>query len=131
MQDIIFLKKQAGNKLMLSMRFLIWLKGHFVGEDELGNRYYEERFLFSKPNRPPRRWVWYKNEAEPSKIPPQWYGWIHFTYEGPLTTTPYPWQESHQENTTGTTQAYYPDGSLYKRGPKPNFKRYKSWSPND
>ena len=44
--------------------------GKFVGEDRFGNKYYKS----SKG----KRWVIYKNNIESSKIPSDWYLWIHF-----------------------------------------------------
>lgn len=69
---------------MFTLRLLISLKGHFVGKDERGNLYYQEGYLFSKPNRRPHRWVIYKGEADPTAIPAAWHGWLHFTHEAPL-----------------------------------------------
>ena len=45
--------------------------GKLVGKDHLGNKYYE-----SKTG---RRWVIYNGEIEATKIPNEWYSWIHFT----------------------------------------------------
>ena len=45
--------------------------GKFVGKDEFGNKYYE-----SKKG---KRWVIYSEEIDASKIPVEWYSWIHFT----------------------------------------------------
>ena len=45
--------------------------GKFVGKDSFGNKYYE-----SKNG---KRWVIYANEIDASKIPVEWYSWIHFT----------------------------------------------------
>ena len=45
--------------------------GKFVGEDELGNKYYE-----SKSG---KRWVIYSDTIDASKIPVEWYSWMHFT----------------------------------------------------
>jgi len=114
---------------MLSMGFLLFLKGQYKGEDENGNRYFEERFLFSKPNRPPRRWVWYKGKADPSTIPALWHGWMHFTHEGPLAPLNYSWIKPHKGNRTGTKDAYRPKGSLYGDLESP-VKPYEAWLPN-
>ena len=43
--------------------------GKLIGEDEFGNKYYQD-----KNN---KRWVIYKNEIEATKIPQEWYSWIH------------------------------------------------------
>ena len=45
--------------------------GKFIGKDEFGNRYYQ-----SKKG---KRWVIYYGEIDASKIPVEWYSWIHFT----------------------------------------------------
>ena len=44
--------------------------GKLVGEDSFGNKYYH-----SKSG---KRWVIYKDEIDASKIPNEWYSWIHF-----------------------------------------------------
>ncbi len=115
---------------MIATRFLIWLKGQYVGEDSLGNQYYQERFLFSKPNRPPRRWVYYSGEAEASKVPCEWHGWLHFTHEAPLSNKPYAWQKPHQQNLTGTAQAYRPPQSAIRTSFPTAPQRYEAWEPN-
>ena len=45
--------------------------GKLVGQDNFGNKYYE-----SKNG---KRWVIYYDEIDASKIPVEWYSWIHFT----------------------------------------------------
>ena len=35
--------------------------GQCVGEDDLGNTYYQEKMLFGRPQRPLKRWVIYKS----------------------------------------------------------------------
>ena len=45
--------------------------GKFVGQDSFRNKYYE--------NKNGKRWVIYSNEIDASKIPVEWYSWIHFT----------------------------------------------------
>ena len=44
--------------------------GKFVGEDEFGNKYYENK-------KRKKRWVIYKDEIEATKIPVEWYSWMH------------------------------------------------------
>ena len=91
--------------------------GNFVGSDELGNKYYE-----SKKG---RRWVIYANSVDASKIPVEWYSWIHFTsnkIEKKHNFKKYDWQKPHQPNLTGTDKAYYPNKN--KNG---NKKKYSSW----
>ena len=45
--------------------------GKFVGKDEFGNKYYE--------GKNGKRWVIYFDEIDASKIPVEWYSWMHFT----------------------------------------------------
>ena len=45
--------------------------GKFVGQDELGNKYYK-----SKKD---KRWVIYKDVIEATRITTEWYLWIHHT----------------------------------------------------
>ena len=60
----------------IGTRLYTWRKGMRVGEDGLGNIYYEER-------NGPRRWVTYRTLAEPSQIPPAWHAWLHRTVDVP------------------------------------------------
>ena len=43
--------------------------GKFVGEDHLGNKYYE--------NKNGKRWIIYADIIDASKIPVEWYSWMH------------------------------------------------------
>jgi NADH:ubiquinone oxidoreductase subunit len=123
--------KNSYSKNSLQVRLLTLFVGEFVGEDELGNRYFQEKLLFSKQNRPLRRWVLYNGIPEASKIPAEWHGWIHFTHERPLTDTEkFPWVKPHQQNLTGTPDAYYPSQQILKPSlAKFAPKSYESWQP--
>ena len=93
------------------------LFGKFVGEDSFGNKYYESK------NK--KRWVIYSGEIDASKIPVEWYSWIHFTpnkIEKKHIIDKYNWQKPHQPNLTGTDKAYFPNKN--KNAVK---KKYKSW----
>ena len=46
-----------------------------IGADEFGNQY----FINNKN----KRFVKYKGLAEPSKIPAEWHGWIHYNQDDP------------------------------------------------
>ena len=94
------------------------LYGNFVGSDSFGNKYYE-----SKNG---KRWVIYAGEIDASKIPAEWYSWIHFTpnrIEKNQNLEKYEWQKPHQANPTGTEDAYYPN----KNKDNTVNKKYKSW----
>lgn len=115
-----------------AVKALTWLKGDLVGQDEAGNRYYQERFFFFKPSdRRPRRWVVYNGHPEPSRVPPEWFGWLHFTLERPLDVSRrYAWQKPYQPNLTGTLLTYKPEGYAMKekRVPSP-LRHYQAWTP--
>ena len=92
--------------------------GKLVGTDSYGNKYYE-----SKSG---KRWVIYSNEIDASKIPVEWYSWMHFTknrIEKNHELKKYEWQKAHQPNLTGTETAYYPN----KKKQDAINKKYKSW----
>lgn len=118
-------------KNSIQTRLLTWFGGEYVGEDIYGNRYYQEKLLFGKFNRPLRRWVLYKNEPEASTIPAEWFGWIHFTHEHPLLKREkYNWEKPHQENLTGTAHAYNPESYVLKPSVAKTLpKRYEPWQP--
>ena len=94
------------------------LYGKFVGKDSFGNKYYE-----SKKG---KRWVIYSGDIDASKIPVEWYSWIHFTpnrIEKKNNLKKYDWQKPHIENRTGTDGSYFP----YKNKKNATKKKYKSW----
>ena len=91
--------------------------GKFVGLDLHGNKYYE-----SKAG---KRWVIYNDEIDASKIPIEWYSWIHFMnnkIENEHNLKKFDWQKPHQSNQTGTKNAYYPN-----RNNEQIKKKYTSW----
>jgi NADH:ubiquinone oxidoreductase subunit len=104
-----------------------WWSGTRVGEDEYGNRYYQNRDG-------KRRWVVYDGTVEASRVPPDWHGWLHHTFEAPPTEEPFkakPWELPYQPNLTGTSDAYRPAGSLWKEGERPHATGdYEAWRPS-
>lgn len=116
------------------LRLFTLRKGERVGEDEFGNVYYRQRSGVG-PLGVPARWVVYKDLAEPSKVPPDWHGWLHHTVDVPPTEQNYiakPWQKPHQMNLTGTSGAYRPAGSILKSGAhKPTTATYQAWKPSE
>ncbi len=113
-------------------RLAIWRFGQFVGDDEFGNRYYVQKTGVG-PTGKPRRWVTYKTLSEPTQVPPDWYGWLHYTVDTPPTQESYhkrPWQKPHRMNMTGTAGAYRPSGSIVGAGKRPKGTGdYKAWRP--
>lgn len=109
------------------MQFLSQLKiklfANFVGTDEFGNSYYEDK------NK--KRYVVYKGIAEPSKVPAKWFGWLHHTNDvSPvnINTKEYSWQKIHLPNLTGTKYAFNPKNSQSTTSSKVR-KTYEEWKP--
>lgn len=69
------------NGATIGTLFTIGKRGQQVGTDEFGNRYYESRDTVSYDGRK-RRWVIYDGYAEATKVPPEWQGWLRYTYDG-------------------------------------------------
>jgi NADH:ubiquinone oxidoreductase subunit len=108
-------------------------RGTLVGTDEFGNRYFLGRGK-SGPHGKKRRMVIYANGyADPTTIPPGWYGWMHYrTDKVPASGdyTAHEWEKPHERNLTGTPMAYRPDGSLLNKGERPRVTGdYDAWSP--
>jgi NADH:ubiquinone oxidoreductase subunit len=118
------------NKATVGTRFFTWRKGEFVGQDEVGNRYYRA----TTAPLGERRWVIYAGYADASHIPSGWHGWMHHTVDVPPTDenyTPHDWQLPHQPNMTGTPLAYRPSGSVLRAGVRPPATGdYNAWTPS-
>jgi NADH:ubiquinone oxidoreductase subunit len=109
----------------IGTRVYTWRKGVRVGDDGLGNVYYEERSG-------PRRWVVYRTVAEPSQVPPAWHAWLHHTVDVPPTEehyAPRPWEQAHRPNMTGTYEAYRPPGSTLRPDVRTPPLDYEPWQP--
>jgi NADH:ubiquinone oxidoreductase subunit len=113
--------------------FHIGRRGVKVGQDEFGNTYYEARDNRCSYDNRKRRWVIYKGYAEASKIPPEWHGWMHYTWDDPPTRSPVmrrSWELDHQPNLTGTPLAYRPRGSIVRGGERASASGdYQAWRP--
>lgn len=83
-----------------------------VGTDIYGNRYYETIFKNYWGNN--KRYCIYNGTIEPSKIPPEWYGWMHYqatlskTTEVAKLSNRYFWQKLHMPTLTGTMYRFLP-----------------------
>ena len=98
--------------------------GEKVGQDDQGNTYYASRDG-------KRRWVIYKGEMEASRVPPDWHGWLHHTWDQPPSRAPLkhkPWEAPHQENLSGSDMAYTPPGSIRRVSPVER-RDYEAWQP--
>ena len=117
--------------MSIGTRLHTWLNGEFVGEDEFGNRYFQDRKLPAKGRRR-RRWTMYNGPAEASRIPAEWHAWLHYTVDQPLKrdTQAKPWLGEHQANMTGTPQAYLPPGHDLRGGQRERSSAdYEAWTP--
>jgi len=103
-----------------------WRKGVKVGADDQGNAYYSSKDGV-------RRWVIYKGEAEASRVPPEWHRWLHYTTDVPPSERApvvKPWEKPHQPNLSGTSGAYFPQGSLHNPAERAKGTGdYEAWRP--
>jgi NADH:ubiquinone oxidoreductase subunit len=120
------------NGATVGAQYDIGRRSSFVGEDEQGNKYYEEKRASFEGRK--RRWVIYNGLAEASRVPPDWHGWLHHTFEEPPTTAPLKkkaFEKPHRPNLTGTIHAYRPPGSLARGGERaPATGDYEAWKPD-
>jgi NADH:ubiquinone oxidoreductase subunit len=105
--------------------------GDKVGQDALGNVY-----LQTKAGRkgPTRRWVMYNGINDASRIPPEWFSWLHHQIDGVPDEALPPvraWEKPATPNLTGTAAAYRPAGALEAGGVRAAATGdYEAWSPN-
>lgn len=108
---------------MINLINKIFLRAKHIGTDEFGNKYF-----IGKNN---KRSVSYNGIAEPSKVPMQWHGWLHYnTDELPSLNNnnkKFSWQKIHTPNLTGTKHRYTPNLSTTKK----TNSNYESWQPNN
>ena len=106
--------------------------GSRVGEDHLGNVYFRKE---AKEGQPERRWVIYNGANDASRVPPEWHGWLHGTYdEEPESFLPPAriWEKEPTGNLTGTDRAYRPAGALERGGKRARATGdYEAWTPGD
>lgn len=112
----------------LISKIAIKISSNLVGIDEFGNKYFESK---KARNGGKKRYVIYKGIAEPSKIPSNWHGWLHYTYnEIPESSHKFAWQKTHLPNLTGTKFAYFPKGSAQSENKRPKVSSdYQAWKP--
>lgn len=116
----------------VSFLLTVWRKGEFVGEDQIGNKYY--RADPRKGYRHEQRWVLYAGEPAADKVPPEWHGWLHHQTDVVPSANGasyrQAWQLPARPNLTGTDLAYRPPGHQLKGGKRPSATGdYTPWSP--
>ncbi|MDG2533831.1 NADH:ubiquinone oxidoreductase subunit NDUFA12 [Sphingomonas sp. HITSZ_GF] len=101
-----------------------------VGEDHLGNVYYEGG---KDPNGITRRWVIYNGSNDASRVPPEWFSWLHHQIDSaPDQALPAAkaWEIPGEVNLTGSQLAYRPSGALEKGGRRAAATGdYEAWTP--
>ena len=102
-----------------------------VGEDGAGNIYYEGKAM---PGGRLRRSVIYNGANDASRVPPEWFGWLHHQVDALPDASPPPprrWEKEAKANATGTAMAYRPAGALESGGKRaPATGDYEAWSPD-
>ena len=104
-----------------------WWYGTKVGTDSLGNAYFESK-------KRDRRWVIYNGSNDASRIPPEWYSWIHRQIDDvpDKALPPAPkFLKGPTGNRTGTPHAYRPSGALERGGQRQAASGdYQAWTPD-
>ncbi|MBQ4874745.1 MAG: NADH-ubiquinone oxidoreductase [Rickettsiaceae bacterium H1] len=91
-----------------------------VAIDQFGNRYYQYNNI---------RQVKYKGRNEPTKIPPEYLLWLHYSIDKIENKTKHNWEKERIINLTGTNGAYLPDGHILKSPFQIEKKDYIPWEP--
>ena len=106
-------------------------KGEQVGTDAQGNKYYRSKQHADGANE--RRWVIYDGANDASRVPAEWHGWLHGSFDDvPESQLPSPkiWEADYTPNATGTPDAYRPQGALERGGRRASATGdYEAWSP--
>ena len=112
------------NGQTLGTRFFTWRNGERVGEDDEGNVYYKSA--------KGKRWVIYNGDAEASRIPAGWHGWMHYRTDTPPSEETYQqndWEIAHRANQTGSAGAYRPRSATTDNKSPSGDGDYQAWTP--
>ena len=114
------------------------LRGEKVGTDAQGNAYFraKNRHNAEQPfGGRERRWVIYSGANDASRVPAEWHGWLHGSFDGvPESNLPPAriWEVDYTPNATGTVAAYRPAGALERGGKRAAATGdYEAWTPGD
>ena len=114
------------------------LRGEKIGTDAQGNAYFRAKKRL--PDGRERRWVIYAGANDASRVPPEWHGWLHGSFDdsenGGVPESNLPpariWEVDYAPNATGTAQAYRPAGALERGGVRAAATGdYQAWTPGD
>ena len=107
------------------------INGEQVGSDHAGNSYYRSNKKTVEGLE--RRWVIYAGANDASRVPAEWHGWLHHSYDAlPESQLPPPriWEADYSPNATGTGAAYLPAGALERGGRRAAATGdYQAWTP--
>jgi NADH:ubiquinone oxidoreductase subunit len=108
-------------------------KGEKVGTDAQGNTYFRATKLRGPDGRE-KRWIMYNGANDASRVPAEWHGWLHHSYDALPESHLAPskiWETEYTPNATGTVGAYRPAGALEKGGMRARSGGdYEPWSPD-
>ncbi|MEO0061751.1 MAG: hypothetical protein RLZZ08_311 [Pseudomonadota bacterium] len=108
-------------------------KGQHVGTDAEGNRYYRSKKKTAAGLE--QRYVLYAGANDASRVPSEWHGWLHHSYdELPEShlAPPRIWEADYTPNATGTVAAYRPQGALERGGHRARATGdYEAWTPGE
>lgn len=108
------------------------MNGQHVGTDGQGNKYYRSTKRKTVGGLE-QRWVIYHGANDASRVPSEWHGWLHHSYdELPESHLPAPkiWEADYTPNATGTVTAYRPQGALERGGVRAAATGdYEAWTP--
>lgn len=113
---------------------LLWSSrnGEHVGTDAQGNKYYRSKNV--KDGQQERRWVIYDGANDASRVPAEWHGWLHGSYDELPESHLQPakiWEVDYTPNATGTNTAYLPAGALQRGGKRARATGdYEAWTPD-
>jgi NADH:ubiquinone oxidoreductase subunit len=109
------------------------MNGEQVGTDAQGNAYFRSKTKKTTDGRE-RRWVIYDGANDASRVPAEWHGWLHHSYdELPEShlAPPKIWEVDYTPNATGTVAAYRPQGALERGGRRAAATGdYEAWTPD-
>lgn len=104
-----------------------WRNGRRVGSDALGNVYFQAK-------KDGRRWVIYNGSNDSSRVPPEWFSWLHHQIDGlpDEALPPAPkFLKAATPNLTGTSRAYRPAGAMERGGVRQAASGdYEAWTPD-
>lgn len=108
------------------------MNGQHVGTDGQGNKYYQSTKRKTVGGLD-QRWVIYNGANDASRVPAEWHGWLHHSYDAlPESHLPAPkiWEVDYTPNATGTVTAYRPQGALERGGVRAAATGdYEAWTP--